>query len=205
MRLRLLHLRGDCAYMLEPIARMWMFLEPYPTVDPSQPEPEAPRGGAPDDAGPAAAAETGDRELRAAAVAGAALATVVGSPIGPGAVEVGDGGGIATGSLDPRRTSGAYLPANGRPAHVVRNAEASAPATVRLYVHPGRVLIGEMSAERVAGQLDMDRAQLFESVGAAELAADEGAGFLIELCEPFQDAEGRRCESGGCYFLGRLR
>lgn len=179
-----------------------MFLEPEPTVDPPEPEPEAPRGGDREGAWPVAAAEPGDQELRAAAVAGAALAAVVGSQVGPGAVAAGDGGGITP--LAPRRTSGAYLPANGRPAHIVRNAEASAPATVRLYVHPGRVLIGEMSAERVAGQLDMDRAELFESVAAAELAADEGAGFLVEVCEPFRDADGRRCESG-CYFVGRLR
>jgi len=84
---------------------------------------------------------------------------------------------------------------------VVRDGQPAPPVLV--YLHPGRRQLGSMVLERVARQFDLRRAPLFESLGEAELAADETAGFLLEVAGPFDDPEGRS-HSSGVFFVAGL-
>ncbi len=73
----------------------------------------------------------------------------------------------------------------------------------RVFLHPGRALVGRMSAERLLGQFDLGEAPGFENLGAAELAADGRPGFLVEVGSGFVDAQGARHERA-VFFIPRL-
>ena len=74
----------------------------------------------------------------------------------------------------------------------------------RLFVHPGRLYVGEAGFDRVAAQFDLGCATVFASLDAAEAEQSDSAGFLLVLEGKFSDTAGN-CYDGGVVFSRGLR
>jgi len=84
-------------------------------------------------------------------------------------------------------------------ATFLRADPRDAPLRITLYLHPGRSRLGVLGLERMRAQFDLAGARVFESMGEAELAADDLVGFLAEVEGGFVDSAGRRRETGVVY------
>ncbi|RMF23897.1 MAG: hypothetical protein D6760_04500 [Deltaproteobacteria bacterium] len=62
----------------------------------------------------------------------------------------------------------------------------------RVYLHPGRALVGVVPLARVREQFDLSLARPYDSLGKAELAADGRPGLMIDVDGAFADNAGRR-------------
>jgi hypothetical protein len=100
---------------------------------------------------------------------------------------------------DEHRSNG-----SGTVSTFVRADPGDAPFEITLYLHPGRARLGLLGLERVRAQFDLAGARVFESLGQAELAADDLVGFLAEVRGGFIDSTGRRCDNG-VFYLPRLK
>jgi hypothetical protein len=75
------------------------------------------------------------------------------------------------------RTNGTHLP--------VRPAAESREAVVKLYLHPGRILIGEMAVDQLCTQFDVAAADRHPDLDSAEQAGGDKSAFLAEVDGPF--------------------
>lgn len=106
-------------------------------------------------------------------------------------------------TAETQRKESGFRPLRGKAPAALRSAETGASVRLCLYMHPGRVSLGERDSLELAGQFDLSQARLFDSVSEAEREAQFGVGFLIEVREPFLDEHGIHRPSG-CYFSGRI-
>jgi len=73
-----------------------------------------------------------------------------------------------------------------------------------MFLHPGRLSLGEASFDRLGAQFELECPDVFASLDEAEAACADRAGFLFELEGGFTDAEGS-VRTGGVVFCRRLR
>jgi hypothetical protein len=74
-------------------------------------------------------------------------------------------------------TNGTHLP--------VRPATESREPVVKLYLHPGRTLIGEMAVDQLCTQFDVAAADRHPDLDSAEYAGGDKSAFLAEVDGPF--------------------
>ncbi len=101
------------------------------------------------------------------------------------------------------RKEAVFQPLRGAAPAALRSAATGASLKLCLYMHPGRVSLGERDSLELADQFDLSRAKRFDSLARAEREVQFGVGFLIEVPEPFLDERGASRPSG-CYFSGRM-
>jgi hypothetical protein len=75
------------------------------------------------------------------------------------------------------RTNGSHLPAGP--------ATGGRAAVVKLYLHPGRTLIGEMAVDQLCTQFDVAAADRHPDLDSAEHAGGDKSAFLAEVDGPF--------------------
>jgi hypothetical protein len=116
-------------------------------------------------------------------------------------------GSESSGSTSPAagetRREAVFQPLLGAAPAALRSAATGASLKLFLYMHPGRVSLGERDSLVLADQFDLSRAKRFDSLARAEREIQFGVGFLIEVREPFLDERGVSRPSG-CYFSGRM-
>lgn len=66
---------------------------------------------------------------------------------------------------------------------------AKAEAVVRLYLHPGRALIGEFCMDRLRSQFDLSAADRHPDLSSAETACGDASAFLAEVQGPSDELD----------------